>query len=743
MNTYQKWFNDRHLDDRPYQLEALEDINKHINCKKVVLASCPGSGKTNMSIAFIDQYLQENPNARVLVLPHGTNILESQFLENLNKLQPNFTFSQDYQKNTQVLVSLPQGIYKKKIGRFDLIVVDEAHQFYNAEMAKTIIKKIKPKHQLLLTGTPSPFVKQNLIEDEYHISIIDMHTLFQLGFMEDVNLENATTTYQYDYNDYNGSKDLLTHIQFSQDETDETLNSLIKQICKRLTSALRTNPKVYGQTKQLLNLTLSWKTIGKTLFVAKDQRQAKQIRKYFDNNKIKNKLSISDYDSDSSQITDFKHEDDCPILIVCNRANIGFDYPELVNVVDLSGTANPDRLYQMFSRLVRKRKKKGPEKFFFKVVPNNMSNYFRYIMEGMLHLTHKDFLSVFNGKNFDMLQFPIKEKETKPRQSTGNKKKKAAAKPKVDFIPSISIGSVIKMNELLHSHAALLNGYAYITLGDVKRQLFDICKPPGYWTYEKCKEDALKFKTRAEWHSSKGSAYNKAIDQGWFEELTAHMPKPLTGFKPFSYDECKTESEKYNSRSEWMKYSGASYDRARENNWLDELMPSYHKKFTLKECREDALKYKTKAEWWDKNPRLVGQAVRSGFYDKCTKHMPERHQPHKLNFTEEECKQHAIQCTSKGEWSDKFPKTYSFAGKNKKLFAECCKHMTRIKAQPESKITYQYDINLNFIKKWEYISEIERQLNLSNIGWAAKHNSNKPEQYKLRGGFIFTYTKIK
>lgn len=627
MNNYQTWFNNRNLDVRPYQLETLEDINKHINCKKVVLASCPGSGKTNMSIAFIDQYLQENPNARVLVLPHGTNVLESQFLENLHKLQPNFTFSQDYQENTQVLVSLPQGIYKKKIGKFDLIVVDEAHQFYNAEMAKTIIKKTKPKHQLLLTGTPSPFVKQNLIEDEYHISIIDMHTLFQLGFMEDVNLENATTTYQYDITDYNANKDLTSHIQFSQDETDETLNSLIKQICKRLTSALRTNPKVYGQTKQLLNLTLSWKNIGKTIFVAKDQRQAKQIRKYFDNNKIKNKLSISDYDSDSSQITDFKHEDDCPILIVCNRANIGFDYPELVNVVDLSGTANPDRLYQMFSRLVRKRKKKGPEKFFFKVVPNNMSNYFRYIMEGMLHLTHKDFLSVFNGKNFDMLQFPIKEKETKPRQSTGNKKKKAAAKPKVDFIPSISIGSVIKMNELLHSHAALLNGYAHITLREVKEQLFDIRKPKGYWTYEKCKKDALKFSSRKDWHLKSNQSYGTACKNKWLDELSTHMPLPSNHKKEFTIEECIEDANKYRSRGEWQKYSKGLYKFAYDNDWVDKCKPSLKVfSFTLKECIKDAQKYKTKSEWYYNSPKIFNYAKKNNWYEKCTKHMPEKAQ---------------------------------------------------------------------------------------------------------------------
>lgn len=469
MKKYNIWFESRNLDVRDYQIDQLFEIDKHIEKTKVVLAACPGSGKTNMSICFIDNYLKKYPNHRVLILPHGTTVLKSQFMENILKLVPDFTYSTDLKSNPQVLISLPQTLHRKNIGKFDLIVIDEAHQFYNADMVKSIINKTKPKRQLLLTGTPSPFVKLNMIKNEFHISCVDMHILFNLGFMEDVCVENATTTYKYDLDDYNHKNELQGKIKFTQDETNETLDLLIKSILKRLGSILKIESKLYSMKEQTIKLNWGWGSIGKTMIVSRNQEQAKQIKKYFEANDIKYKLSISDTDSDSSQIEEFKNDKSCNMLIVCNRANIGFDYPDLINVVDLSGTANVDRLYQMFSRLIRKRKKKGQDKFFFKVVSNEMSNYFRYIMEGMLHLTHKDFLLKFNGKNFDRLKFPIREKITRNREKKSDAKHKTS--PKVDFIPSISIGSIIRMNELYHKHDKLLNGYAFTTMREVQSQL--------------------------------------------------------------------------------------------------------------------------------------------------------------------------------------------------------------------------------------------------------------------------------
>ena len=43
------------------------------------------------------------------------------------------------------------------------------------------------------------------------------------------------------------------------------------------------------------------------------------------------------------------------------------------------------------------------------------------------------------------------------------------------------------------------------------------------WTIEKIKLDALKYKTKKQWHSNSSGAYEAAKKKGVFEEVTKHM----------------------------------------------------------------------------------------------------------------------------------------------------------------------------------------------------------------------------
>jgi hypothetical protein len=44
-------------------------------------------------------------------------------------------------------------------------------------------------------------------------------------------------------------------------------------------------------------------------------------------------------------------------------------------------------------------------------------------------------------------------------------------------------------------------------------------KSKGYWTYERCKEGALKFKTKTDFHKGSGSAYSVCLKNGWMDEF--------------------------------------------------------------------------------------------------------------------------------------------------------------------------------------------------------------------------------
>lgn len=54
-------------------------------------------------------------------------------------------------------------------------------------------------------------------------------------------------------------------------------------------------------------------------------------------------------------------------------------------------------------------------------------------------------------------------------------------------------------------------------------------KPDGYWTKERCYQEALKYKTRMEFCKNSGGAYVAATRNGWLDEICSHMNHPKKG----------------------------------------------------------------------------------------------------------------------------------------------------------------------------------------------------------------------
>ena len=96
-------------------------------------------------------------------------------------------------------------------------------------------------------------------------------------------------------------------------------------------------------------------------------------------------------------------------------------------------------------------------------------------------------------------------------------------------------------------------------------------KPDGYWTKEKCLESAKNYKTKTEWRWGNKSAYYKSRTEGWYDECVAHM---VDGRKPKGYwskERCHQEALKYTTLTEWKKKSGSSYYASERKKWLIEL----------------------------------------------------------------------------------------------------------------------------------------------------------------------------
>jgi superfamily II DNA or RNA helicase len=231
-----EWFTKRGLKVLNYQSKVLADIKASMKKQEVtILAACPSAGKTIMSIFSIEDYLIEHPLAKVLALTHGTTVLRTQFHEVLEEVHPDFNYNlvekfTDYNEDCQLNVCLPQTLNDKVLNKIDLLVVDEAHQFYFADMVQQIIKKTRPEKQLLLTGTPSVFIQR-----DYKIIPIPMMTIYDEGMCADIRIEIATSDYNFDIiSDYNEDKELRTEVQIKAIETQKTLDDLIKKIIVKL-----------------------------------------------------------------------------------------------------------------------------------------------------------------------------------------------------------------------------------------------------------------------------------------------------------------------------------------------------------------------------------------------------------------------------------------------------------------------------------------------------------------------------
>jgi len=92
------------------------------------------------------------------------------------------------------------------------------------------------------------------------------------------------------------------------------------------------------------------------------------------------------------------------------------------------------------------------------------------------------------------------------------------------------------------------------------------------WTREACYEEAKKYTTVYEFSKGCGSAYYRARKEGWVKEYTwfvdGHKRDSQRRIK-WTYETCRKESQKYKSRGEFSKGNPPAYQVALKNKWLD------------------------------------------------------------------------------------------------------------------------------------------------------------------------------
>lgn len=450
---------------RDYQIEPVDFIMK---TKRTVLAICPNGGKTEISIEVIEKYLKKYPKHKILVLTHSTNVLLDNYFNRLEDINVGFTYSRNYDPNVSVHISLPHN-EKSFLDRYDFIIIDEAHENYLADRHQGILNKMKPTKELLLTGTPSKFIK----EGTFDIYPLACNEISDKWFAK-LDIELVASNYKW-MGYYNQDGEVKKEFRFNVDDTRKTLenviNALIGRIQRGFTQKQHNHPNWVTKFK---TWAFTYNHIGKTLISCKSISQSYDVYQILKEKGVSVTLSNSENDFDSLQIEKFKNNE-FDVLVVVNRARLGYSDDDLINIIDMTGTHNPDVIFQMFCRALRG----GPtaQKLYIKVTPKELHNM------GLTHLsvcaalmlTDRKFLIKYNGSNFNDIEIPtlIKPKIAGKPSTSGNPSNKLPKTPKgnINILPQYTYDVIDTMKNVLCDLDKTTTIYKWTTMRDVKETL--------------------------------------------------------------------------------------------------------------------------------------------------------------------------------------------------------------------------------------------------------------------------------
>ena len=244
-------------------------------------------------------------------------------------------------------------------------------------------------------------------------------------------------------------------------------------------------------------------------------------------------------------------------------------------------------------------------------------------------------------------------------------------------------------------------------------------KKSGYWTKEHCAEEAKKYQNRSSFCKGSNGAYTAALKHSWLDEICSHMEVRWQK-KWDTKAKCAKEAKKYKNRTDFQRYSPGAWNAANKHNWLDEIcshMETYGNLFLrciyafefsdisvyigltdniqrrekqhLKSSNSAVYKHIQKTsltpilqilhEYTDKELAKTLEKFYIEDYRSKGWNILNRAKAGSLGgkyvfWTYEECKSHALQCSTRSEFITKHPGAYASAIKNKWL-DDICQHM--------------------------------------------------------------------
>jgi len=190
------------------------------------------------------------------------------------------------------------------------------------------------------------------------------------------------------------------------------------------------------------------------------------------------------------------------------------------------------------------------------------------------------------------------------------------------------------------------------------------------WSEETLKLEALKYNSKSEFTSKRGSAVKVAKELGIYDSICDHMN---TNYTVWSNEDLTNEALKYTTRAEFQTGSNSAYVIARTRGILDEIcghMEAKHESWTYEKVAEIAKQYTRRVDFQRMSANAYAMAQRSNWLDDVCEHM----NPVFNSWTNQELREEALKYEYRSDFQHESKSAY-LAARKRGLLEEICSHM--------------------------------------------------------------------
>ncbi len=367
------------ITNRGYQKQAITSIIENFNqyTRKGLIVMATGTGKTRVAISLVELLQRNNWIKNVLFLADRTALV-NQAKKNFTKLLPNTPSCvlSDRQNDMdldarlifstyQTLINLIDGDSREfGIGRFDLIIIDEAH--------RSIFNKYKAIFTYFdslvvgLTATPRSEIERSTysmfdLEDGYPNFHYELKEAVEDGYLVNYALLDRTTkllSRGLKYKDLNAEEKDQYEDLFSDDDGNVPEEIDGKEFYSRITNIDTIDKVIQTLMNEGLKVS-SGEKLGKTIIFAKDHKHAELIVERFKilYPRLGNdfcKLIDNQVKYTQNIIDNFEIRENLPqIAVSVDMLDTGIDVPDILNLVFFKRIFSKIKFLQMIGRGTR------------------------------------------------------------------------------------------------------------------------------------------------------------------------------------------------------------------------------------------------------------------------------------------------------------------------------------------------------------------------------------------------------